>query len=121
MLAGALSHLKHGPTGLSFLHLSHGPYGEIWEFTADSASGSITLREDSGLVRLETIDIEPLGTGLGSRIVDELRRYCDSSGKQLLVPGVMNIEFFARFPWLSWREPEQGKELWQAHYQPRPM
>lgn len=118
MLPGALAALQDKPAELSFTFSSQGPYGEIWEFSSGEVAGSITLHEDNSKVCLETIDVEPLGTGLGSHIMSSLKDYCDKCSKELLVPGVMNLDFFSRFPWLSWQEPGEGEELWIAKYSP---
>lgn len=101
---------------LQLTYSSRGPYGLIWEFSAEGAGGSITLREEAEVVILETIDIEPSGTGLGSAIIERLRLYADQEGKELSIPAVFNPSFFARFDWLEWSGPRG--DLWSALYKP---
>jgi len=118
MTINALLSLKRAPTSLSLTHRSQGPFGEIWEFICPEAEGSITVIESHGKVILETIDVQPMGTGVGSKIVEGLRDYCQSSGKRLLIPKVMNLEFFSHFDWLDWNEPDPGQSLWAASWSP---
>jgi hypothetical protein len=101
---------------VQFNYCSQGPYGPIWEFTTAAASGSITLYEDSCTLRLETIDIEPRGQGLGTEIIRALFTYAETAAKELVIPGVMNSDFFARFDNLSWIVPEG--QLLVASYAP---
>ena len=111
-----LTELAAEPTDLSFDYCSQGPYGTIWEFSAPAAKGSITLHESDDRVVLDTIDIEPQGTGLGTAIVTSLRLYVDRRGKTLAIPAAMNLRFFARFDWLDWSEPEAEGKSWSAIY-----
>lgn len=118
MRPDCLEFLARSDLGFLLTYESLGPYGRIWEFKCGEAEGSITLNEDRDKVVLDTIDIEPQGTGLGVRIVEAVRDYSELSGKRLIVPGVMNLDFFARFSWLEWTEPKDGRSLWHAEYQP---
>lgn len=114
----ALSHLMDS-CGLELGHRSQGPYGDIWEFSGPNGlSGSITLHETPERVVLDTIDLEPMGCGAGTRIMEALRESAEMTGRSLCIPGVMNLEFFSRFPWLSWQEPKEGSPLWSAKYEP---
>lgn len=115
-----LTALEASPIGLVMTYSSLGPYGTIWEFDGPTANGSITIKEDGDQVILDTIDIDPVGTGLGTKIVDFLHDYADRQGKRLEIPAVINLPFFARFNWLSWVEPESEEQLWAATYSPQP-
>lgn len=114
------------PPSLDFLgqemitlgYRSQGPYGPICEFTSGQTNGSISLEETDRKVILHTIDIEPKRTGLGSEIIEQLRQYCERENKDLLIPAVINLPFFARFVWLNWSEPKRENQLWAANYQP---
>ena len=103
---------------LRFIYQSQGPFGTIWEFEKDGREGSVTLQEEKKLVALHSIDIEPQGSGLGAAVIESLRDYCQLENKQLQITGVMNLDFFARFKWLEWSEPKQGKTLWTANFSP---
>lgn len=115
----AIMFLTRSSLRVDLVHESRGPYGRLFEFQApDLGEGSLTIQEDDSQIVLDTIDIEPQGTGLGTQIIDLLREYADLSGKIFKVPGVMNLDFFSRFSWLEWTEPIDGQALWSAEYTP---
>lgn len=86
---------------------------------ADGNGGLLKVRETDGFVVLDEIQVAKEGTGLGSRIVEQLKSYCDSKDKVLRIPEVENQDFFERFDWLEWHEPEGDEEIfWSCTYDP---
>lgn len=67
--------------------------------------GDTTVRlkwdDDGQTVEIEAVLIVPQGTGLGARLVEALRKYCDEGGKELRIVDATNPNFWRRFPWLA--------------------
>lgn len=65
---------------------------------------TLLLDETDTRITLSAIATQVKGTGLGSKIMEDLKEYSDASAKLLIVDDVQNPEFFKRFDWLEHKE-----------------
>lgn len=78
---------------------------------AFNRSYGVTLlaNEDPSQVSFNHIEIPPenRGNGVGRRVMNQLRSYCDRSDKQLNVQQVVNAPFFSGLGWMQFQPPDQ--------------
>lgn len=57
--------------------------------------------DDGETIEIFEVLITPMGSGVGTKLVEAVRAYCDAVGKELRIVDATNPEFWRRFPWLG--------------------
>ena len=93
-------------------------HGDAHTFRSPENSGLIKIRETAGYVVLDEVIIDEKSTGFGTKLVENLKAYCDEKGSVLRIPEVENESFFDRFEWLEWHAPGEEEIFYSATYRP---
>ena len=68
----------------------------------------LDISETENTIYFKNIEISNTGAGTGTKIMDDLKRYSDITGKKITVLNAVNEDFFGRFSWLT---ANYGKQI----------